>query len=1034
MTRQNRSARFTTFFTFCRRLFAWLRLPSRRRPGGAPRVSRRLTFETVEARILLSANSADFNGDTIVDAADLAIWQDNYGSTSGIVHSLGDADADGDVDGADFLSWQRGDGQTIPTIDITFTNADFNGDNTIDANDLTSWSQGYGTSTGAEPSQGDADGDGDVDGSDFLAWQRGDIGTLTIDDTQSGINQIVVSTVDVTGVNVVAVNGNTTTIPTDQVEAIIARGGGGDDEIDLSLVDATSFPNLVSGEITIRAGAGNDTVFGTALDDKIFGGPGDDTFSFSGTNSFGTDSLFELVGEGTDTLDFSGLDQPIQIDLANTALAEVVAGNRLWLAPLAGVEIENVIGTDLADTILGNDLDNWLLGRDGNDQLRGREGEDILVGGDGDDQLFGDAGRDGLFGEAGNDLLFGGAGDDQLAGWEGDDTSYGGTGNDVLIASPGIDNLYGGPGDDLYVFPRRDEQALDDDTIYENPSEGEDSIYLPPETSTVTINAGSAAPQTIGPNSRLTLSGGGANFENFWTEEAPAEPDQFNVTGTNATQIDLTWQPTTDLSGYQIERLTESGADWQIVFEVPLGTNNVSTYSDTDVTDGVTYNYRITRETLQGGLSEYSYQIATAATAVSTVLAASTASEESYDEIIDELKIIHPSNVELVSGDLAFVFSKQGTGQPSVADGLMGDSIIDAGVGHFNGPLPVVNYDFEPGTLVNGPGDDFVFVAYSSTAGGFTISAPGFGQISAAASTNLNQPSNSYFLNSDNPIDIIWDTLYTAYDLSDLGVPEGDSVDRLVLNSPSSGDWAGIGAIQQSVLEIVVQTFIPLQKDDDGNATIPTVGYNPFGWFATDPRDGIDATPGVADNDYRTRLQVLIDTTNSKAISMTSDAGPTVQYENENATGFVEMAEAQEGGQMVHRVKSRPFQDKTLISLRGEATNPLVTVYNQCPRLNPCGGYLEQLGDLVLTPFAIFNPSIDFDFQMTFDSESKELQVLGHSNFDGFPSNEIFARYNGGPWEEVFFHDSNAENQNPFSLFGSGEFTVGEIDPTDLSP
>jgi len=132
MTRQNRSARFTTFFTFCRRLltstaaiqriagatflYTRKRKPNRQKNFGP----RRLTFETVEARILLSANSADFNGDTIVDAADLAIWQDNYGSTSGVVHSLGDADADGDVDGADFLSWQRGDGQTIATVDITF--------------------------------------------------------------------------------------------------------------------------------------------------------------------------------------------------------------------------------------------------------------------------------------------------------------------------------------------------------------------------------------------------------------------------------------------------------------------------------------------------------------------------------------------------------------------------------------------------------------------------------------------------------------------------------------------------------------------------------------------------------------------------------------------------------------------------------------------------------------------------------------------------------------------------------------------------
>jgi probable HAF family extracellular repeat protein len=50
---------------------------------------------------------ADFNGDSMVDAADLASWKTGFGTNSSATRMQGDADGDQDVDGADFLSWQR---------------------------------------------------------------------------------------------------------------------------------------------------------------------------------------------------------------------------------------------------------------------------------------------------------------------------------------------------------------------------------------------------------------------------------------------------------------------------------------------------------------------------------------------------------------------------------------------------------------------------------------------------------------------------------------------------------------------------------------------------------------------------------------------------------------------------------------------------------------------------------------------------------------------------------------------------------------
>src|SRR5690606_11299900 len=49
----------------------------------------------------------DFNGDGMVDAADLAEWKSNFGTGPGA-----DADGDGDSDGADFLAWQQNFGAT----------------------------------------------------------------------------------------------------------------------------------------------------------------------------------------------------------------------------------------------------------------------------------------------------------------------------------------------------------------------------------------------------------------------------------------------------------------------------------------------------------------------------------------------------------------------------------------------------------------------------------------------------------------------------------------------------------------------------------------------------------------------------------------------------------------------------------------------------------------------------------------------------------------------------------------------------------
>lgn len=66
--------------------------------------SRKLRIEQLEDRRVLSA---DFSGNGIVDAADLVIWESNFGTVNTATQPQGDTDDDMDVDGADFLAWQR---------------------------------------------------------------------------------------------------------------------------------------------------------------------------------------------------------------------------------------------------------------------------------------------------------------------------------------------------------------------------------------------------------------------------------------------------------------------------------------------------------------------------------------------------------------------------------------------------------------------------------------------------------------------------------------------------------------------------------------------------------------------------------------------------------------------------------------------------------------------------------------------------------------------------------------------------------------
>ena len=217
--------------------------------------------------------------------------------------------------------------------------------------------------------------------------------------------------------------------------------------------------------MAVRNGTpGNDVLVGTAGIDDLSGLGGDDQLA----GGKGADDIDG--GDGTDTARYDTAASGVSVNLVTFqgTLGDAL-GDRLF-------NIENVVGSQFADTIQGDAKDNVVAGLGGGDTLRGGDGSDTVDyaaskagvkaslntgigfgGGDavGDtylgienlagsafaDELEGDGLANVLNGGSGNDRLFGGGGADTLRGSDGFDTISGGAGADNLDGGGGIDSL-----------------------------------------------------------------------------------------------------------------------------------------------------------------------------------------------------------------------------------------------------------------------------------------------------------------------------------------------------------------------------------------------------------------------------------------------------------------------------------------------------------------------------------------------------------------------------------------------------------------
>lgn len=243
-------------------------------------------------------------------------------------------------------------------------------------------------------------------------------------------------------------------------------------------VPGNATPETLTGNANsnyVAGGGGEDTLTGLAGNDVIFG------------NALGT------PGAENDTADYTLSPGLIAANLA-TGLIQDGFGTIDQV-----FSVENVIGSNFADTLSGDANANRLEGGGGNDFLEGGLGVDTLIGGAGDDTFFVDnddtvdggadidtvqadpstnlsgfvftvagtnteriSGRDGndtidgqgvsadlfLVGFSGNDQLFGGSGNDVLLG---DGAGTLNPGDDFIDGGEGFDQITGGAGNDTLI-------------------------------------------------------------------------------------------------------------------------------------------------------------------------------------------------------------------------------------------------------------------------------------------------------------------------------------------------------------------------------------------------------------------------------------------------------------------------------------------------------------------------------------------------------------------------------------------------------
>ena len=172
----------------------------------------------------------------------------------------------------------------------------------------------------------------------------------------------------------------------------LVGGAGTDTVIETGNVDATVTAATITGVgsdvlvsievVALVGGSGANTFTVNGWEGSLIleGGLGNDSYVFVGGTSTSV-RIVEVANADSDTLDFSAVTLTggagLTVDLTQTTAQEVTGGLFVTLFDAQG--IENVFGSNAADTMSGNSRDNLFRGLSGQDTIDGRAGTDTFV-------------------------------------------------------------------------------------------------------------------------------------------------------------------------------------------------------------------------------------------------------------------------------------------------------------------------------------------------------------------------------------------------------------------------------------------------------------------------------------------------------------------------------------------------------------------------------------------------------------------------------------------------------------------------------